>query len=173
MQKTDLWKPTLARRSGLTLIELLVAISIIAVLMSLILPAVQHARETARRTQCLDNQHNLGSAVLSFAASRGGLPFLDESGYNWPVGLLEYLDHGEINGALNPSDFYNNVAIDVFTCPSDINNYQQSTGLSYAVNAGYGDFSSLGAGLAAEVDLNAATPVYHGFGSPPALYAAG
>src|SRR5690606_14155699 len=65
------------RRAGFTLIELLVVISIIATLAALILPGIQNAREAARRTQCLNNQRNIGLAMHNFASGNGGrFPFL-------------------------------------------------------------------------------------------------
>jgi prepilin-type N-terminal cleavage/methylation domain-containing protein len=143
MKKLILRKRSVARRSGFTLIELLVVISIIAVLMSLILPAVQSAREAGRRTQCLNNIRNLALAIHNSASSRaGGLPYLDESGYNWPVSLLQYLDRGDITGSVNPAASYNLTSIAVLTCPNDVNNFQQQNGLSYALAAGYGNFPS-------------------------------
>jgi prepilin-type N-terminal cleavage/methylation domain-containing protein len=70
-------------RLGFTLIELLVVISIIAVLVSLISPAVQSAREAARRTQCLNNIRNLGMACIEFAGGNGDkLPLLEDSLYS-------------------------------------------------------------------------------------------
>ena len=62
------------RRQGFTLIELLVVIAIIAVLIALLLPAVQSAREAARRTQCVNNLKQIGLAAHNFESTRQILP---------------------------------------------------------------------------------------------------
>lgn len=102
-------RATMAVRSGFTLIELLVVISIIAVLMSLILPAVQNAREAGRRTQCLNNIRNVTLACMNFASSspKQHLPALSHypldttvsgfpppffEGHNWVVDVLPFMD---------------------------------------------------------------------------------
>ncbi len=59
---------------GFTLVELLVVIAIIGVLVALLLPAVQAAREAARRTQCANNLRNLALGMLNYHDSRGNFP---------------------------------------------------------------------------------------------------
>ncbi|APW61471.1 DUF1559 domain-containing protein [Paludisphaera borealis] len=89
-------------RFGFTLIELLVVIAIIAVLIALLLPAVQSAREAARRSQCTNNLKQLGLAVHNYLSSNSVLPLQtmfptasDQSwgwSYGWGLGLLPYME---------------------------------------------------------------------------------
>ena len=73
-----------SRRNGLTLVELLVVVGILALLFALLLPAVQSAREAARNAQCKNNFKNVLLATLNFQSSRG----------EFPVGV-QRLQHGE------------------------------------------------------------------------------
>lgn len=126
---------------GFTLIELLVVIAIIAVLIALLLPAVQQAREAARRSQCKNNMKQLGLALHNYHDSLSTFPISLYGGYGdtanvggytqaskswgWPVHLLPYLDQAALYRLCNPG--INTLAssgqiatvVTVFVCPSD------------------------------------------------------
>jgi prepilin-type N-terminal cleavage/methylation domain-containing protein/prepilin-type processing-associated H-X9-DG protein len=101
-------------RRGFTLIELLVVISIIGVLIALLLPAVQSARESARRTQCVNNLKQLGLAVASYITQHtvlpaqtfetttliGGQPVVVWWA-SWAAGLLPHIEQTVIYDAIN------------------------------------------------------------------------
>ncbi len=82
------------RRPGFTLIELLVVLAIIAVLVGLLLPAVQVVRELANRTQCANNLRQIGLACRAYEVDNKTLPpsFVQEQGASWMVIILPYME---------------------------------------------------------------------------------
>lgn len=132
-----------ARRVGFTLVELLVVIAIIGVLVALLLPAVQAAREAARRTQCINNLHNIGLALQNYASARGSLPPGDvrdatygggttvKTMFGWISLIMPYVEEANAHStadwsiSLQDRDASGNKAhhifLDTFACPSEVN----------------------------------------------------
>lgn len=147
-----------SRTRGFTLVELLVVIAIIGVLVALLLPAVQAAREAARRTQCMNNLRNLALAVTNYESSNGiypqGMQYNDKAtipiqsvfdfGPNWVISILPFMEeqglHDSFDLELPISNVRNRVPrgqlIAVMLCPSDTFN---KTFYDGSANARHGD----------------------------------
>ena len=131
---------------GFTLVELLVVIAIIGILVALLLPAIQAARESARRTQCLNNEKQIGIALILRHDARKALPpgsvwiggwgTFDSNGTEstWITHILEYMEEANLEGRLDwsrgfgqawgdpthPNNFVLAKNVSTFTCPSNL-----------------------------------------------------
>jgi prepilin-type N-terminal cleavage/methylation domain-containing protein len=130
------------RRSAFTLIELLVVIAIIAILIGLLLPAVQKVREAAARMSCQNNLKQLGLAMHTYHDAVGSFPYARSGGgqnrHTWALLLLPYIEQGNVLSVYqstipgtNKTDGYNNhtsthplmiqarqTQIKIFFCPT-------------------------------------------------------
>lgn len=150
------------RRRGVTLVELLVVIAIIGILTGMMLPALGIARESARRSSCLNNVTQIGKAIVAFDADKTFLPGWRNTAdsytttraadtttradacVSWTVSILSFIDQREI--AEWYETFTTSAGVDdvskkripVFACPSAVSDMRSPSPLCYAVNAGTG-----------------------------------
>jgi len=149
-----------APRRGFTLVELLVVIAIIGVLVALLLPAVQAAREAARRTSCTNNMKQIGLAVHNYHDIHGAFPYFHSvstgaTGRNWQVPMLPFIEQGtrydqmsqSVSSLVAPNLVLTQQNVPTYLCPSDAFSTEPTTGAdtnstvvraqtSYAVNVG-------------------------------------
>ena len=125
------------RRIGFTLVELLVVIAIIAMLVTLLLPAVQAAREAARRTQCINNLKQVGLGIMNHESTHGMFPGggdtpwptladnvrdgvhygPEKHGFSWAFQILPYLEENSVKN-LNTEAQITQTSIPMYVCPS-------------------------------------------------------
>ena len=151
------------RRSAFTLVELLVVISIIALLMALLLPAVQQAREAARRAQCANNMRQVAIATAGYVTAKGVYPGYRQeikiagpvvSGNfkqaSWVVMILPFIEQQELYDLwISPTGGTPDAFLSILHCPS-IGTPNRNRGSNcFVANAGFHPQTSVAADWAA------------------------
>ncbi len=154
------------KRAGFTLVELLVVIAIIAILVSLLLPAIQSAREAARRVQCINNLRQLTLGLLNYESALGEFPVgfeypvgvnpatIQDMGPNWAIRILPFMEEQALFDRFDLTQFVSDdineearrATISSMLCPADAFNQTEMVMGSnelwgrgnYAANAGNG-----------------------------------
>ena len=151
---------------GFTLVELLVVIAIIGVLMGLLLPAVQSAREAGRRVTCTNNQYQLALAASRFNDSNGFMPGwrntvpfgATTTALSWPVVVLPFAERSDIYKAIT-SGSIPTTYVNLFVCPSTPPDSMSAAILAYTGNYGSGNNLSKWDGVMADTTIQTTTGV--------------
>lgn len=152
-----------SKRNGFTLVELLVVIAIIGVLIALLLPAVQQAREAARRSSCQNQLKQLGLAMHNYHGTYNSLPYgylatpasvssdPNVSGLGWLKAMLPFVEQDNLNEQWNYNSVYHGgtnltlirTTIPNFLCPSDspTQTWNSVPNYNYACNLGTTDLN--------------------------------
>ena len=153
-------------KTGFSMVELIVVMAVIAILVSISLPAISKARESARKMQCVNNLRNITFGLTQYDHFHDRLPasgfYFDPpngpggSHHSWAVSILPHIDQGNllekwdldkpitdpVNVPLTQSH------IPIYICPLDLSRNKEKKGdLSYAVNGGFGFTIRTGSGV--------------------------
>lgn len=155
MRRTSLLRAGLARRSvgrcGFTLVELLVVLAIIGLMIALLLPAIQFAREAARQTNCRNHQHQIGIALASYHNVQRSLPIgcvewrpwgapETRKHLAWSAMLLPHLGEQPLYEAVDFNYAFDHpvnaeaasVVVETYLCPTEVPSGSRRAEISYA-----------------------------------------